>query len=19
CTRIGVGSLAPAGEYFDYW
>nr|MOX60193.1 immunoglobulin heavy chain junction region [Macaca mulatta]MOX61210.1 immunoglobulin heavy chain junction region [Macaca mulatta]MOX62855.1 immunoglobulin heavy chain junction region [Macaca mulatta]MOX65729.1 immunoglobulin heavy chain junction region [Macaca mulatta]MOX67191.1 immunoglobulin heavy chain junction region [Macaca mulatta] len=19
CTRIGVGSLATAGEYFDYW
>nr|MOX58957.1 immunoglobulin heavy chain junction region [Macaca mulatta]MOX61082.1 immunoglobulin heavy chain junction region [Macaca mulatta] len=19
CTRIGVGSLATAGAYFDYW
>nr|MOX59979.1 immunoglobulin heavy chain junction region [Macaca mulatta]MOX62479.1 immunoglobulin heavy chain junction region [Macaca mulatta]MOX64532.1 immunoglobulin heavy chain junction region [Macaca mulatta]MOX67384.1 immunoglobulin heavy chain junction region [Macaca mulatta]MOX68696.1 immunoglobulin heavy chain junction region [Macaca mulatta] len=19
CTRIGVGSLATTGQYFDYW
>nr|MOX58508.1 immunoglobulin heavy chain junction region [Macaca mulatta]MOX58994.1 immunoglobulin heavy chain junction region [Macaca mulatta]MOX59878.1 immunoglobulin heavy chain junction region [Macaca mulatta]MOX60341.1 immunoglobulin heavy chain junction region [Macaca mulatta]MOX61099.1 immunoglobulin heavy chain junction region [Macaca mulatta] len=19
CTRIGVGSLATAGDYFDHW